>query len=154
MQHGKISEGRKICKGDAKLERAFAWVEANLKNVPAAGRHIIDGKEMFVDVNVYQTQPLAAGLFENHQVYIDVQCMVKGSELAYYQPRQGLKLAKEYNPERDAEFYAQPEPLSSPSRTLAEGEFMIFEPGEAHLPGRQLGGKAEDVIKFVVKVKK
>lgn len=112
-----------------------------------AGRHGLDGDDLFALVNDYRTRPLSGGLFEAHKLYIDVQYVVSGRELIGYAPLVGQVPNREYDEVND---YALYEEEGSYIR-MEQGMFAVFMPEDLHMPGvDQVTG---DVRKVVVKVR-
>ncbi len=68
----------------------------------------------------------AEPLYETHDKYVDIQCMLEGSEYQWYAPRGELKEKIAYNTEKDISFY---EFSGSGSRLhLTEGSFAVYFP--------------------------
>lgn len=124
----------------------FEWIQKNTVTATAAGRHELSGG-MYALVQMYESKPLDGATFEAHQNYIDIQYIVSGEETIYYAPLERL-IAEEYQPEKDYQ------PLSGAGTALEmkAGDFAIFFPGDAHLPGRTSATGSAGVKKMVVKV--
>ena len=130
------------------FEKAFDYLENYLKNPVAPGRYEICGKDLFVMVQNYETRD--EGLFEAHDQYIDIQCMISGTENVYYANRNNLQVLEEYDENKDVAFYKDSD--GCVEFLLRDGEFMIFFPQDAHKPAMAVNGK-NDVVKLVFKVK-
>jgi YhcH/YjgK/YiaL family protein len=110
------------------------------------GRYDIDGDNLFVMVNDYQTKNSDESEFEAHRKYIDVQYIAKGTEWIGYAPLAGQTVTTEYNDDRDVVFFE-----GEPSFVkLDKGMFAIFFPEDLHMPGT---GEGDHVRKVVVKVR-
>jgi len=110
------------------------------------GRYNIDGDDMFVGLNDYNTKDAAECRLEAHRKYIDVQFVAKGSELMGYAPLADQMVTDEYNDKKDVEFFE-----ADPSFVrFDKGMFAIFFPQDLHMPGT---GDGEPVRKVVVKVR-
>ena len=87
-------------------------------------------------------------MLEGHLEYIDIQYIVKGSEIIGWAKKDGQKESIPYSNERDIAFYeGDYEPIK-----LDAGQFVIFYPEDLHLPCLK-NGKPSVVKKVVVKVR-
>ena len=146
----KIKDFEKYIKTDGN----FAVVAENIakysdKNLEK-GRYDIN-ENVFAVVNSYQSAEAKENFFENHHKYIDIQCVISGSEEIHTAPTEKLVTEKEYDQEADYELFKTPDEYST--LVLAEGEFAIFYPGEAHLPGVMKKSGAQTIHKVIFKVK-
>ena len=115
-----------------------------------AGKHEVDGDDLFYIVNEYETAPVADGLLEVHRKYMDIQYIVSGNECIGYAPLSGLKEQTPYDSENDAALYDCSPAMSK--LVLKQGSFAIFWPNEPHMPGRSID-QAEPVKKIVIKIR-
>ncbi len=115
------------------------------------GKRLIQGNELFVGVDTYETKPRSAAKLETHRKYVDIQVLLSGREVIEIFPKQGLPVSEPYNPEKDAEFYAKP---SEPHAKviLKPGQFLVFFPDDAHMPSLMAGASPKPVKKVVIKV--
>jgi biofilm protein TabA len=133
--------------GDARLARAFAFLDrADLKTLPE-GRYEIDGSAMYALVQRYTSKPPEKGRWEAHQRYADVQAVLDGQERIGF-GQLSLFARGTYDPVKDVEFPAGDGDFVH----LAAGDFMVLWPGEVHMPGMAAGDPAP-VTKVVVKVR-
>ena len=131
----------------AGFSSAFAFLRRSDLATLAAGRHAIDGDRSYAIVQDYDTLPLAEGRLEVHRRFIDIQYVISGEELIGYAPLAGQPEAVPYVPDKDLAFLLGPaDPIP-----LRAGQFAIFFPHDAHMPGRT-GGAPVKVRKVVVKV--
>jgi YhcH/YjgK/YiaL family protein len=114
----------------------------------AAGKYPIDGDNIFALVQENQLKP-GEGVFEAHRKYVDVQVILSGSERFGYANLAGVKVTKDYDDKDDyllgdgkGTFFVVP-----------EGNFVIFYPHDAHMPGGAPGNDPVKVKKVVVKVR-
>ena len=70
-----------------------------------AGRYDLDGDNLFVILNDYETVSRKAGQLEGHRQYIDVQYMVRGTEWIGYAPLAGQTMAMDYDEADDCLLY-------------------------------------------------
>ncbi len=113
------------------------------------GKYVLDGDKLFCKVQSYVSKTDEKPLLENHRKYIDIQYVESGVERAEIGPLCEKCRAKDYNEEKDVEFFNPPK--RNAEIILNEGDFFIVFPGEAHCAGLS---KDEDVQvkKVVVKV--
>jgi len=127
---------------------AFAFLRRADLATLAEGRHAIDGERVYAIVQEYNTKPLAEGLLEAHRRYIDIQYVGRGEELVGCASLTGHPSVRTpYDPAKDVAFYdgaADPIPLRA-------GQFAVFFPHDAHMPGRT-AGQPNRVRKIVIKV--
>lgn len=117
----------------------------------APGRHAIDGDSVYALVQEYQTRPRAAGIWEAHRRYIDIQFVADGAEIMGYAPVSNLAVQQVYDIEKDFELFGGPAPGIGEFFRAPTGAFAIFAPPDAHMPGLADGAPAA-VRKVVVKV--
>ena len=116
------------------------------------GKYELEGKDLFVIVNDYQTQPKEQQLFEVHQQYIDVQYVVSGEEEFGYLPLANQTPSKAYYAEHDyANYDYESNKDDATFIPLKVGMFALFFPDDIHMPGT--GDNASQVRKVVIKVK-
>ena len=131
----------------AGFSSAFYFLRKTDLATMSEGRYAIDGERIFAIVQTYDTKPLADGLLEVHQRYIDIQFLITGEELIGYAPLADQTIRTPYDAEKDIAFL---EGTSEPVR-VQQGQFAIFFPHDAHMPGRTTGEPAR-VRKVVIKI--
>jgi len=114
----------------------------------ADGRYPIEGEDIFAIVQRYTTKPLDAGKWEAHRKYIDIQYIAAGVERMGRADLDRLAVVEPYAEDRDVLFLAGTGDLL----TVRAGEFVIFHPHDAHMPGLAAGAPAA-VTKIVIKVR-
>lgn len=121
----------------------------NSKDLQAinTGKHTVSDN-CFALVNEYKTAQNDEFIAENHRQYIDLQLMVKGTEIIQFAGIEKLQLHKSYNPEDDYELYSgEGTPI-----VLEQNYFAVFFPDEAHQPMLSVDAET-DVRKIVFKIK-
>jgi biofilm protein TabA len=152
MIHGSLDQWKSFAVGYDCLVPGFCFLQSCRPTTLRNGRHPINGKNLFVDVHRYTTQPLVEGQFEVHRRYADIQYLASGREAMMLDDPTELRITRPYDEETDAQLYA-PDPQRKPYHLVAQpGDFVVFFPGETHMAGRTPPGGPSDVIKFVVKV--
>ncbi len=122
----------------------------NLEELPLGLTQINDNLKM--NVQEYETRPAVCHeelLYEKHEDYIDVQCVIWGEELHGKSDVANAKIAKEYNPDFDAAMYNCED---VPFYIIGAKMFTIFFPDEVHTTNYGFGEKG-NVRKIVFKVK-
>ena len=131
----------------AKLGKNFATAQQFLLTADfvslSLGRHDIDGDNVFVNMQEY-TQEVKEPAYEAHDVYADVQLVLRGSERFRWGMGPPGELKGDFRPVTGVEKYAE--------FTLHENQFVVFLPGEPHAPGLPENGPAF-CRKAVVKVR-
>lgn len=129
------------------LQKGFEWLKNNdMINMPD-GKHLIDGENIFANVQSYDTKDSAP--YEGHRKYIDIQYMIKGREKVGVTDYSNCSTTEAYNEEKDIEFLKCN--ISDNYQTLEEGEFLVFFPQDAHQPALNPAEKLF-VKKVIVKV--
>jgi len=130
-----------------RLEAGLRFLKtADLKNLPA-GKNAIKGDKLFAVVSEYATRDEAAVKWEAHRRYIDIQHVVRGTEIIGCQYVPELRGVSAYNRENDVLFLRG----KGNRFALSEGFFAIFFPCDAHRPGMSVS-RPQKVRKVVVKV--
>jgi len=131
-----------------KWDRAFAFLKnTDLANI-ALGR-IELGDNIYATVSEYFPKDRDATLFEVHQKYIDIQCVVSGNELIDIALLKDMTVTNPYDSGNDITFGTIPE--FSELKT-SPGQFYIFFPTDAHRPALKAENDSASVRKIVVKV--
>lgn len=131
-----------------RLKRAFDYLAATDLEQLEPGKHEIEGKEIFVNVQERELKRPEDAKLEVHDEYIDVQVVVKGTESFGWSPRADVKRPKEpFNTEKDIQFF---EDTPQTYFTLVPGQFAVFFPEDAHAP---LVGEGP-IKKAIVKVRR
>ncbi|MBR5756040.1 MAG: YhcH/YjgK/YiaL family protein [Firmicutes bacterium] len=112
------------------------------------GRIELEGG-VYVNIESFETMRRCERRYEAHKKYIDLMYMIDGEEIITVAPVSELTVAEPYNETRDVEFYENN--LKGMDYSLRTGEFMIFRPGEGHMPAIALNG-IKKIRKAVVKI--
>ena len=119
----------------------------NLNDMPA-GKYAIEGDEIFIIVQEYETLDAAAEKMEAHRKYIDVQYMIHGCEQVGHDVLQLQTISLPYNADDD---YLLVSDKPAFFTTMNQGTFMVFFPTELHMPCIMKNQKSM-VKKAVIKV--
>ena len=116
-----------------------------------AGRHEVDGENIYVIALDYDTHPLEGAKSEAHKKYIDVMWIVSGKEqLGYYPTAAHKNITMEYNESNDC-LLADIEKETTMAQFYA-GDVVILFPEDGHAPGLDLDG-TQHVQKLIAKVR-
>ena len=132
-----------------RLKRAFELIASVDWTTAAAGRHDLDGSDIFVNVmDVDLKQPQDAKL-EVHNAYIDIQILITGEKEAFgWSERKDLRAPQsEFNTEKDICFY---DDAPQTYYELRPGQFTILMPDDGHAP---MVGKGH-IRKIIAKVRR
>jgi YhcH/YjgK/YiaL family protein len=135
--------------GLQQFKRAFEFLESgSIADLPA-GRHPLDGERMYAVIAQDMTRAVETAQFEAHRKYIDLHYLIRGRELIGSADAAGLREVKPYSAEVEAALYERPRKYKR--FIMDPGEFVLFFPGQAHMPGCAVEQSAE-IKKAVVKI--
>ena len=129
------------------LKKGFEWLNNNNLSEIKCDKYLIDAENIYANVQEYDTKEDAN--FEAHKQYIDIQCVIKGTEQVVVCDRNACSVVEEYNQEKDIEFLTCDS--TNDTIVLNQGDFLILYPQDAHKPSITYK-KKEKVKKIVVKV--
>ena len=130
---------------------AFETLEKMAAEPFVAGRHEVDGANLYVVALDYDTHPVEGAKSEAHKKYIDVMWIVSGKEQLGYYPTAGHKnITMEYDEAGDC-LLADIEKDTSYQQFFA-GDVVILFPEDGHAPGLDLDG-TQHVRKLIAKVR-
>ena len=130
-----------------RLAKGFEFItNTDLASIES-GKYEIDNDDIFAIVQEYDTKEEQDCVLESHHKYIDIQYMIKGSELMGVTCLNDQDIFEE-NLEKDYTLYT----AETSMLKVDEGMFTIFFPEDLHRPGVKAGQIAK-VKKVVVKVK-
>ena len=109
------------------------------------GKHVLENG-VYLMVQEYTTKDIAAGKYEAHRKYIDIQIILEGAEIMGYAPLATLQAETEYDENGDFQMFTGQGSLLQ----VAKDNFTVFFPEDGHMPG--VGTSPCDVKKIVVKV--
>ncbi|MDC7290511.1 YhcH/YjgK/YiaL family protein [Blautia schinkii] len=110
----------------------LAFIEKERRENLKDGRYNLDGDNLFALVQSYETKDLSQGLIESHEIYTDLQYIVKGEEYIYWNPLDELKLVEDRRPDGDIAFYDGTNVKNK--NLLTQGMFGYYFPTDGHMP--------------------
>ena len=130
--------------------KAFAYLkETNLPDLKA-GKHQIEGDNLYALVTEGRGKSADTAKWEEHQQHIDIHHVITGKENMGLAPVTMATVITPYDSGKDIGFYkANGTFYASDTNTF----FIVF-PQDAHLPGIKIDGYHDVVKKIVIKVKK
>jgi len=132
---------------NARFKRAFDFLREKDFSKMDPGKYEIDGLDIYALVATYETKPKNKGTWEAHQRYIDIQYLAEGMEMVGYAPIEEM-VSRDY---QEAEDYLTLEGEGD-FIILRQGNFAIFQPQDAHMPGLA-ANSPQAVKKIIVKVR-
>jgi YhcH/YjgK/YiaL family protein len=140
-----------IYKGlSANVDKAIDYANSTDLLALSEGKHEIDGKNIYLSRQSYVGKPFENCAAENHDKYLDLQILLKGTEnFGYADFRNStLKLLDPYNKEKDVTKYTV---TDEATYTMTEGSFALIFPEDVHRPQIKVNeGKIE---KAVIKIR-
>lgn len=133
---------------DEKIEKALKFLVNNDLSKFENCKHQIEGDDIFVVVQDYETKPENDHRWEAHRVYTDIQVVIKGKEKMGWANISKMKPITDYDIEKDVTFLEGEGDFVS----TEEGYFVLFTPEDAHKPAVMIGNPAY-VKKAIVKIK-
>ncbi|MDB5191701.1 MAG: hypothetical protein JWQ96_1264 [Segetibacter sp.] len=109
---------------------AFDWLKTTNLLELEKGKYEIEGDQIFAIIDEYETKDKHECEVEAHRKHIDVQYMIKGTELFGYVPLQGQKPVVDYDEQNDFAIYKEETSFIK----LEAGMFIIFYPTDLHQP--------------------
>lgn len=131
-----------------KFKRAFEFIKSTDLKSLKDGKIEIDGDNIFAIAQKYKTKDSDDGIWEVHRKYIDIQYMISGAENMGFVLADYLEISDKYNEADDVEILKGLGDFVQ----VNEGEFVIFFPDDAHMPGLKIK-ENEEIRKVVVKIK-
>lgn len=101
----------------------------------------------FYNVCTVNQSPAEGKKYESHKKYIDIQYVFEGTEQIGYADLQTLTVTDPYSDEKDCAL----EVGDGVMLTLNAGDFAVFCPEDAHMPGCGNGVSRKVIIKVPVK---
>jgi YhcH/YjgK/YiaL family protein len=132
-----------------RIKAALEYISKTDFTAMEPGRYELDGSNLFVLVQAYDSIPREQGKWECHKNYIDIQYIAEGVEQIGCNNTAMMKVTTEYNPEKDIAFLSG----EGDFVTFSKGSYGIFFPEDAHQPKVAVNDIPVRVKKVVVKIK-
>jgi YhcH/YjgK/YiaL family protein len=133
------------------METAINWLIESGQAEHPAGRAVIDGDNVYAEVQAYDTIAEGEPTFEGHVSYIDIQYVVEGEEIIAWANIDDVTVTTAYDVDK-GDFWLGNAPAERVTNIrLKGGQLAVLYPTDAHAPRRAAGASAP-VRKLVVKV--
>lgn len=131
-----------------RLKKAFDYIASTDLEALEAGKHPIDGDDIFVNVMEVDLKKPADAKLEIHNVYLDIQVLVRGREerFGWSMRADVCRPLGEFDTGKDIQLFDD-EPQTY--YTLRRGQFTMLLPEDAHAP---MVGEGP-IKKIIVKVR-
>ncbi len=133
-----------------RFNEAFKFIEKLVKENAPDGEYEIDGKNAYAFISSYETKLENEVNFEAHKKYIDIQCVISGTEVIGFENEAETELIQDYKDGNDICFYSLSKNFDKV--VLGKGEFVIIMPNELHAPCLSTENIPQSVRKIVVKI--
>jgi YhcH/YjgK/YiaL family protein len=133
------------------LDTAIDYIMKNQFDTLETGAHKIDGDNVIVHIQNYETKDGQTAEYEAHKKYIDIQMTLEGEEYCYYTPLENLVATGPFNEDNDIGFFNS-EVDNGIALPLIPHMFSILFPHDAHKPCCTIK-KVTPIKKVVIKVK-
>jgi len=130
------------------IEKGLKYLQSTNLLITEEGKHVIDGENIYANVQSGLTKDSTSTPWEAHRIYTDIQYIIKGAEIMGWTNLENFKETEEYSLEKDVIFGT----AQGNYVTVPEGYFVIFTPQDAHKPMLKIN-QPEYVKKVIVKVK-
>lgn len=130
-------------------QKAFRFLASPEFPHLAEGKYVIDGENLFVNINEYITKNEEEAKCEAHIKYADIQLMISGEELMGLTHLSDTQNPTPYSEEKDIYFM---EPNDMRYYLADTSRFFIFFPNDAHRPAVKVTDNVP-VKKAIVKVR-
>jgi YhcH/YjgK/YiaL family protein len=132
-----------------RIKTALEYISKTDFSAMEPGRYELDGTNLFVLVQEYDSLIKEQGKWECHRKYIDIQYIAEGIEQIGCNNIDMMSVVTEYNPEKDIAFLGG----GGDFITFSKGSYGVFFPEDAHQPKIAPNDIPGKVKKVVVKVK-
>ncbi len=144
-----IKNAQKYYSVHPSFKAAFEALKAITEETPDE-KITVDGDNIFINLSSYTNKNVDDCLFESHKKYIDIQFVLKGSEIIDVCDINGLNVTENRLETDDIAFYENTDTFNT--AYLNAGEFVVLFPEEAHRPCVAPDGKGVKVRKAVAKI--
>lgn len=122
------------------------------KDLPV-GIHQIDGDNVIIQVQAYDSFPQSTVKWEAHHNYCDIQYVVDGIERMGYGQLSEFDICVPYDESNDVYFLEGKNETSGQFARVPAGSFTIFMPQDVHMPRVAIDDQPSPISKLVYKIK-
>ena len=130
------------------IQFVLNFIRINDLNKLKIGKTCIN-ENIYVVKEEYNTLSYGETFWESHNSFIDLQILIKGTEMIKYSHSSIMKVVA-FDETKDLLIYKG---KSNGNLVMIPGEFVIFFPEDVHMPGLSINNISSKVIKIVFKIK-
>jgi|LSQX01.3.fsa_nt_gb biofilm protein TabA len=146
-----IDNWKKYYPNNALWQQAFDYLLSLNEDTPPCEMQSLVGDQVKGRVMCYTTCAPEDTVLEGHDLYVDIQMSVTGTECIDWFPRSQLTIKTPYDPASDALFFERPD--FGPVRVLNRpGFFTVLFPQDVHATQVWENARPVEVKKAVVKI--
>ncbi len=133
-----------------RMAQAFEYIRTHDLSVLEAGRHDIDGDDIYVNIMERELKKCEDAKVEVHDVFADIQLLLVGDQEDFgWIERKDVKLPLgEFDTEKDVQFF---DDKVQTIYTLRKGQFTILMPEDGHAPMIGTGSVKKAIVKVRIK---
>jgi len=144
-----IDNADKYSRLSSRFAAGIQHLQSNAWRELPVGVHQIDGDDVVLQVQAYDSFPRAELKWEAHHNYCDIQYMIDGIEQMGYGKLADFETNIPYDDENDVYFLKG----EGQYATVPAGSFTIFMPQDVHMPRVAVDDQPSPVNKLVYKIK-
>jgi biofilm protein TabA len=149
MIYDRLEHAMAYAGGHRRLQEALRFLQNVRLSALAPGKNAVDGDELYINCMTYATDEAQNRIWEAHRQYIDIHCVLEGTETMHLSGIGGMQVSKPYDQASDAELFTGAEEISV---ALKPGMFLVCFPQDVHKTG-VWNGSRQEVRKVVFKVR-
>ena len=134
-----------------RFQKAFEYLKTTNLSEKENGKYEIDGENIYVSVQDYNTKPEEKRKFKSQKKYANIQFIKKSKKKLGYTDIKNCTNLTSYDEKNDIEFLKNSENKNH-FAYAKEGDFLVFFPQDAHMPCISIN-ESLYVKKAVVKIK-
>ena len=147
MIFDKIENAEKSYPLSENIKKGLKFIQENNLEKFKDGKYEIDGNDVYISIQSYQTKDEKDSKWEAHKKYTDIQYIIEGEEKIGFSRLEKTTPVTQYDKDKDIFF------LEGDGNYLVarKGDFLIFTPEDVHRPSLSIS-KPSFVKKAVVKL--
>ena len=148
---GKLKDFKSIDFNHPNIKKAFEFIETHNLLELKEGKTVIDGDNVWVNRSSYIGKDISECKLENHNLYLDLQLVIKGKEGFGYvdSSREGLIASTPYDEVKDKTNFKGP---LDGIITLHDEQFALVWPNDVHMPLIKVNDEIIEKAVFKIKI--
>jgi YhcH/YjgK/YiaL family protein len=114
-----------------KFPIAYKFIKSNDMKRIAEKKYEL-GNDVYVNIESYDTFGYQERKYESHIKYIDLQCVITGTENIVVAAIRELSIVEKYNADKDITFYSNA--YRGTDNYMRAGDMLLLEPDDGHMP--------------------